>query len=186
MASSDRFPTAFDEQAFGMLLGVEFLEYGKMTSEGHLVTAVSVPILRIFAELERNPSLLFEFSKDPTAFEQFIAGAYDLDGWEVTLTPRSGDLGRDVIATKTSFPRIRIMEQCKAFSRTRKVNQNDVRAMIGVLSSDPGATKAIITTTNEFAPGVASDPGIQGLLPYRLELRDGAGLLSWLKGLKGR
>src|SRR5579859_2292435 len=52
-----------------------------------------------------------------------------------------------------------------------------------VLSADISATKGIITTTSEFAPGVYTDPFIAPTIPYRLELMDGNRLQQWLREL---
>jgi len=125
--------------------------------------------------------LLFQFAQSPTRFEEFIAASYEMAGWErVILTPRSGDGGRDVIAEKSGFGSLRFIDQCKAFSKGNLVGHNDVRAMIGVLSTDHSANTALISTTSDFAPGVEKDQAIQSLVPNRLELRNGANLLSWL------
>ena len=52
--------------------------------------------------------------------------------------------------------------------------------MVGVLNLDKGASKGIITTTSEFAPGVEKDKDIAELLPTRLELKPRGALLDWL------
>jgi len=47
-------------------------------------------------------------------WEEIIAGAYKKAGFdEVTLTPRSGDLGRDVIAIKKGLGSVRVIDQVK-------------------------------------------------------------------------
>ena len=92
-----------------------------------------MPWTAIFNQLENHPELLPEFASSPENFEQFIAGAYDKAGYLVTLTPRSGDGGRDIVAEKRGYGAIRILDQCKAFSKGRRVGQNDVRALLGVL-----------------------------------------------------
>src|SRR6266704_1871942 len=72
---------------------------GDRTPEGELVEAVTVPWFEIIELLNRDPALAFQL--DPRKWEEMIAGAYERAGFdEVTLTPRSGDLGRDVIAVK--------------------------------------------------------------------------------------
>ena len=113
--------------------------------------------------------------------EELIAGAYTRHGWdEVTITPRSGDGGRDIIAVKRGLCTIRIIDQVKAYSPGQEVTANDVRALLGVLSSDPNVTKGYVTTTAQFAPRLLEDNTIRQYVPYRLELKDGAQLRSWL------
>ena len=54
----------------------------------------------------------------------------------MNLTPRSGDYGRDVIATsKTKLVGVvRIIDQVKRYTPPNEVTANDVRAMLGVLA----------------------------------------------------
>lgn len=98
---------------------------------------------------------------------------------EVTLTPRSGDLGRDVIAVKRGIATVRVIDQVKAYKPSLLVTAKDVRALMGVLQTD-GASKGFVTTTSDFAPRVRSDPLISPLIPSRLELIDGKTLLMRL------
>ena len=116
--------------------------------------------------------------------EEFLAGAYERDGYEVVITPRSSDKGRDVIATKSGFGSIRILDQAKAYSPGKSVTQDDVRAMLGVLATDSNASKGVITTTSDFQPGILSGDDFKRFMPYRLELKNGQQLRDWLKQLK--
>ena len=138
-----------------------------------------IPWDAILDELRKNPEFLR--CLDPRQMEEFVAASYDVAGFEeVTLTPRSGDRGRDVIAVKRGLFKIRVLDQVKALNKTI-VTPDDVRAMIGTLALDSAASKAVITTTSEFAPSVITDPDIKRLMPSRLELRNRAGMLEWLK-----
>ena len=58
-----------------------------------------------------------------------------------------------------------------------------MRALVGVLTADPKASKGIITTTSDFPPQMENDPSIAPFLPTRLELVDGKTLQQWLKEL---
>lgn len=163
------------------LIGFQLLEIREHVDQGSIVTALALPWQSIVTKLETDPAFLYQFVQAPEKFEEFIAASYELDGFSVTLTPRSGDRGRDVIAEKKGFGAIRILDQCKAFSKGRRVELNDVRAMIGVLSLDRGASKAVISTTSDFATGVTKSDEFRDLIPYRLELRNGEALTEWLK-----
>ena len=60
---------------------------------------MTVPWFEIVKLLKADPSLAFQIP--PRKWEEIIAGAYKKAGFEeVTLTPRSGDHGRDIIAVK--------------------------------------------------------------------------------------
>jgi restriction system protein len=154
---------------------------GERTHEGNLIEAVAIPWFEIINLLTKDPNVAFEIP--PEKWEEIIAGGYRKAGWdEVTLTPRSGDHGRDVIAVKKAFGTVRVIDQVKAFKATRLVSANDVRALLGVLHADP-ASKGFVTTTTDFAPRVRTDPFIKPLMPARLELVNGQMLLERLKQL---
>jgi restriction system protein len=118
------------------------------------------------------------FKLDPFKLEELVAGMYERQGFEVTLTPRSGDFGRDVIAVKPGFGTVRLIESVKRYGPDHRVPANDVRALLGVLAGDPRASKGIVTTTSDFAPRIAEDPFIQPFIPFRLELVNGTDLLK--------
>lgn len=156
------------------------VERGQKTPDGQIVRAVTVPWLAIYQELERDPDRIFEFVNQPRKFEEFIATSYDMAGYDkVELTPASGDGGRDVIASKTGLITVRVLDQAKAYAPSRKVTANDVRAMHGVLAKDSNASKAVVTTTADFAPGVSKE--FESFMPNRIELRNGSGVLEWLR-----
>ena len=152
------------------------------SNEGDLVRAIISPWRAIVELLKDDWNQAYQIS--PRTWEELIAGAFDQDGYdEVILTPRSGDFGRDVVATKHGVGSVRIIDSVKAFRPDRLVRQDDVRALLGVLYGDPRASKAIITTTSDFAPGIASDPYLAPSMPTRLELMNGVQLRDWMTKL---
>lgn len=156
------------------------LTFGDKTSEGRLIEAVGVPWFTILEMIKEDPDSIYQI--DPFKWEEIIAGAYDAAGFdEVILTPRSGDKGRDVIASINGIGSIRIVDQVKAYSPDHLVPANDVRALAGVISMERNVSKGVITTTSDFAPKVKDDDLIKSLLPYRLELRPKNLLLPWLE-----
>jgi len=149
---------------------------GPKTPEGSLITAVAPAWRAIIALLEKDWSLAFQIGD--RKWEEIIAASYDEAGFdEVTLTPRSGDLGRDVIAVRRGHFGVRFIDQVKAYGPDRRVTADDVRALFGVLSADPKANKGIVTTTAEFAPKIESDALLTPFFPQRLELVDGKQLI---------
>jgi restriction system protein len=146
------------------------LEFGDKSQEGVLVEAVTVPWYEIIDILRRDPDAAYVI--DPFKWEHILAGAYERAGFdEVILTPRSGDRGRDVIATKHGVGSIRIVDQMKAY------------APDGVLGLYPNVSKAVLTTTSDFSRGVLDDPEIRRFVPHRLELKPRDVLLPWLESL---
>ncbi|MEZ5586264.1 MAG: restriction endonuclease [Sedimenticolaceae bacterium] len=154
------------------------LEFAGSTPDGRLVRAVAAPWFEILKLIKQDPQSIYQI--DPFKFEEIIAGAWHATGVfdEVILTHRSGDLGRDVIATSRTLGSVRIVDQVKAYAPGRLVPANDVRALAGVLLRDQNVSKGIVTTTSDFAPKVRDE--FSDLMPYRLELRGGDDTLNWL------
>ena len=165
-----------------VMIGVSLVDVGERTDEGHIITAVTPAWMSVLRELESDSNALSRL--DSRQMEELVAGAYREEGWEVTLTPRSGDGGRDVIARRDDFGAIKLLDQVKAYKPGHLVEAEEVRAMYGVLNLDQKASKAVITTTSRFAPHVAQD--FANVTPTRLDLRDGADLRRWLATIFAR
>jgi restriction system protein len=154
------------------------------THKGTLVRSTALVWDAIAKRLQGHWSLAYEIP--PRTWEEIIAGAFDKAGYdEVVLTPRSGDHGRDVIAIRNGVGCIKIIGSVKAYAPGNRVGYDDVRALLGVLSGEPDASKGIITTTSDFPPRIEADPFIAPFLPTRLELINGAALQKWLAKLAG-
>ena len=154
------------------------------TKEGQLIEAVAWPWFKIIEIIQKDPNVVYQL--DWRKWEEIIAGAYKQQGFEVVLTPRSGDKGRDVIATSPGIGCIRYFDQVKAYSPNRLVTADEIRAMIGVLTLEANVSKGILTTTSDFAPGILQDKDITRFIPYRLELKPKGALLDWLSSLAPR
>jgi restriction system protein len=149
--------------------------------EGELIRAITIPLQAIIQKLAENPSLMYEIN--PRKWEEIVAATYEASGRfdRVRLTPPSGDFGRDLIAEKDGFGSVRFIESVKRYKPGNEVTAEHVRAILGVLSGDQKATKALISTTWEFAPKVEEDPFIKPFLHTRLELVNGIRLIERLK-----
>ncbi len=165
-----------------LLIPASILNLGDRVTEGQLIEAVALPWFEILKELERDPQFLHQLCW--RRVEELVAGAYKREGWpEVILTHRSGDGGRDIIASRPGVGAVRIIDQVKAYSPGHKVTAAEVREVYGVLTRDQNVSKGIVTTTATFAPGVHAE--WKALIPFRLELKDGPTLTAWLMGLRG-
>jgi restriction system protein len=152
------------------------------TLDGHLIDAVAPAWFEILRLIEKDPEIVYKIP--PRTWEEIIAGAYERSGFDrVTLTPRSGDFGRDVIAEKTGWWCVRFIDQVKAYKPGHLVTAEEVRALGFVLLSDQSANKGVVTTTSDFAPKITSDPFIKPHLPNRIELINGKELLKRLRVL---
>jgi restriction system protein len=143
------------------------------TAEGVLVRSASTLWSEIVSQLGSDWSLAYNIPSD--RWEEIIAGAFKKANYdEVTLTPRSGDHGRDVIAIKRGFGCVKIIGSVKAYAPGNLVPYDHVRALLGVMSGEQNTSKGIVTTTSDFPPKISDDPFIKPFLPTRLELVNGA------------
>ncbi|MER9410639.1 restriction endonuclease [Mesorhizobium sp. M0589] len=151
----------------------------KKVYEGVLITSVSFVWVEIVEMLKGDWSKAYEMS--PQVWEEVVAGAYKRAGYdEVTLTPRSGDHGRDLIAVKKGIGAIKILGSVKAYNPGLLVSKEQVHALVGVVSLDPAATKGILTTTSDFAPQMLRDKNLAQVIPDKIELMNGERLRLWL------
>jgi len=97
---------------YGGLLLQTVVTLGPKVAEGQLVEAVAIPWFQIVDMIDRNPAAIHQL--DWRKWEEIIAGAYQQAGFEVILTPRSNDGGRDVIASRAGIGSIRFIDQVKA------------------------------------------------------------------------
>ena len=86
---------------------------------------------------------------NPQSFEKYVAGIYEKEGYDVTVTPYSGDYGVDVIAEKGGE---RIAVQVKQYGcSSRKVNRQMVMELHGA-AAYAGCNKAVIATNGDVLP----------------------------------
>ena len=170
--------------SLGSLLLLTVVVPGANTTEGKLIEAVTIPWFEMIAYILKDPTAMFKIP--PRKWEEIIAGAYKQAGFdEVTLTPRSGDYGRDVIAIKKGLGTIRVIDQVKAYKPGHLVTAEEVRALIGVLHGDH-ASKGFLSTTSDFAPKLIEDPLVRPFIPARLGLINGKLLLDRLVELANK
>jgi len=152
------------------------------TQSGLLVKSTSTVWDEVVKELGADWTVAYKIP--PERWEEIVAGAFKKAGYdEVILTPRSGDYGRDVIATKHGVGCVKILGSVKAHAPDHLVPYDAVRALIGVITGEQNTSKGIITTTSDFPPRIESDINIKPFLPTRLELINGAKLQKWLEDL---
>jgi restriction system protein len=156
------------------------LDLGGKTDDGRIVLGVRDVWHELIDYFLRDPESLYEV--DPRKMEEIIAGTWERSKRydEVVLTPRSGDRGRDIIATKRGHGSIRIVNEVKAYNPGHVVTAEQVRAFITVIRGQ-AHSKGIITTTSDFAPRLMDNDEIKRDIPFVVELMPRDALLDWLK-----
>src|ERR1700743_630376 len=130
-----------------------------------LLKSTSAVWQEIAEKLGADWTLAYRLS--PQNWEEIVAGAFKKCGYEVVLTPRSGDYGRDVIATRSGVGCVKIIGSVKAYLPDTLVPYDHVRSLIGVMTGERDVSKGIVMTTSDFPPNIERDPFIAPLLPTR-------------------
>ena len=91
-------------------------------------------------------------SMDPRDFEKLVASLLDDQGWEVSLTPRTKDGGRDIVANRIisgiKFPMI---VECKRWNNP--IGVSVMRTLLGTVFQDMREScKGVLATTSRFTP----------------------------------
>jgi restriction system protein len=155
----------------------------RKVAEGRLIRSTTVIWTEVVKRLASDWSVAQQLT--PEQWEEIVGGAFKNCGLfdEVIITPRSGDYGKDIIATKRGFGSVKVLGSVKAYAPGNLVPYDAIRSLIGVVTSDPAASKGIITTTSDFPPRVEQDPSIAPFMPTRLELINGKRLQQMLADL---
>ncbi len=137
--------------------------------------------LRALDEVVRNPEAMTALNARD--FERFIATLIEQLGFEdVILTPRSGDRGRDVLATKRIHGiSIMFAFECKRYKAP--VDPDIMRALLGtIVHRDSRANKGVLVTTSNFSAAarqfILTEPALDG--------RDFDGIVEWLNEYSSR
>ena len=113
---------------------------------------------------------------DRRKFEQLIAELFAGFGYEVELTQRTRDGGKDIIAIKRQEVDLRFLIECKRPDPGNPVSISTVRELYGV-KVDDGASKAILVTTTYFSPDAKL---FSEKHRWELELRDFEAIKLWV------
>jgi hypothetical protein len=99
---------------------------------------------KLVAYFHKNPAELK--TMDRRLFEELVAELFHGFRYQVELTKRTRDGGKDIIAIKQDEINVKYLIECKCPDPGGKVNIGTVRELYGVKTSE-GATKGIIVTT---------------------------------------
>lgn len=111
-------------------------------------------------------------------FEEFIAELFTGFGYDVELTQKTRDGGKDIIAVKsTNDISSKYLIECKRPDIGNPVGVGVVRELMGV-KSDERATMAIAVTTTHFTPDARQ---FYQRNRWELELKEYKDILGWIE-----
>jgi Restriction endonuclease len=113
---------------------------------------------------------------DRRTFEELVAFLFEGFGYEVELTKKTRDGGRDVVAVRRAEIHTKYLIECKRPDPGTPIGIRPVRELYGV-KQDEGASKAILATTTYFGPDALL---FMERHRWELEPRDYLGVLDWI------
>lgn len=151
------------------------LLYSAASSTIEVVSAASAELLARLSEFPAE-----RFAIDPRVFEETVAELLLRMGYEVQLTPRSGDKGRDVIAAfRAPAAPVLMLVECKRYAAHRPVGPEPVARVWSRLFDDH-ANLGMVVTTSSFTPSAHELALSRG---YQMTLRDGDDFIAWVRSL---
>lgn len=130
----------------------------------------------LLTDIRNNPGLIYSLS--PSEFEDFVALLLIKKGYDVEVTSRVKDGGKDIIA-KYRMPTgntIITYIECKKYNVDKKVGVHYIRALYGTIQAD-SINYGIVATSSSFTKG-AKD--FQLANRHHLCLADYSVLNTWL------
>lgn len=138
-------------------------------------------ISELISVLKTCPELMKEIS--PREFEEVVSEIFRSKGFEVDLTQRTADGGKDIIAIHTDSLGIRnkYFIECKRYTGNNKVGVALVRALQGVKNTKDGPNKTILVTTSTFTSGAIKFVEQEATSKWDISLADYNVLVDWIK-----
>ncbi|MDH4572508.1 restriction endonuclease [Salinicola acroporae] len=119
-------------------------------------------------------------------FEEIVAEVFNHKGYEVDLTKKTRDGGKDIIAIHTDALGIKnkYFIECKYYLESNKVSVGVVREIYGVKNTKDGPNKTIVVTTSTFTSDARKFVENEASSSWDLSLVDREQLLNWLNEYK--
>jgi restriction system protein len=128
-------------------LNAYFLAHCQFLPDGR-IDGLSDAMALIRARFIQTPRSALLSSLEPYQFEHLIDKLYSEMGYSTTLTQKTRDGGRDVIAEKSgAAKREKLLIECKTLKRN--IGVQPVRSLLGIVS-DEKATKGVFVCTSTF------------------------------------
>jgi len=138
----------------------------------------SIP--ELISALKGSPYLLRELTA--REFEEVVAEVFRAKGFEVDLTKKTRDGGKDIIAIHTDGLGIqsKYFIECKHYAEDNKIGVGIVRALHGVKNAKDGPNKTILATTSTFTAEAKKFVENEIASKWDITLADYDDIVKWL------
>lgn len=155
-------PDNFNVRDFG-----EFVDRLGIGKEGHkLLKSVNFLPFDLLRTLQRHPQMMREMS--PRDFEVLVAELLTRLEFQVELTPKSNDGGKDIVGFRmVNGIQIKFYFECKKYAESNKVGVGELRSLLGTVNGHGAqANIGVLVTTSTFTKGsielMAADARLNG------------------------
>lgn len=141
-------------------------------------------ISELVTYLKVSPELIRELTS--REFEEVIAELFRSKGFQVDLTKRTRDGGKDIIAIHTDVFGIqnKYFIECKHYAETNKVGVDVVRTLHGVKNTKDGPNKTIVATTSTFTTDARKFVEQEIASKWDMSLADYDEIVKWIHDYK--
>jgi len=117
-------------------------------------------------------------------FEELIATVFSKHGFQVELTKKTRDGGRDIIAIRSDLGiKSKYIIECKRYASHHPVRVDLVRGLYGVQVQE-GANKSVLATTSYFTPDAKEFASKIGTTEWAMDLKDYQDIVLWISKTK--
>lgn len=124
-----------------------------------------------------NPDFIYKIK--PYQFEELVAELLEKEGFNVNLTKRTHDGGKDIfIAQNNTLGNFLYYIECKQFAPNNHVGVKFVRELYGTISADRATAGLLVTTSyfskeaTDFVENVQNQLSLKGYLELRKWIKD--------------
>lgn len=149
-----------------------------LPEEKRIITNLCDGISELLYEVSKKPDIVY--SIEPRKFEELIARIFSIHGFDIQLTKKTRDGGRDIIAIKSDLDiRLKYLIECKRYAADNPVNVELVRALYGVQMQE-GANKSVLATTSRFTADAKEFASKQNTTEWAMDLKDINDIRQWI------
>jgi hypothetical protein len=165
---------------YHVILNKPLLEFSLETPIKHqsIMTISSQISVELISYFSKHPNELKRI--DRRLFEELIAELFYGFGFNIELTQKTRDGGRDIIAIKNVEAELKYLIECKRPEPGNPIGIKPVRELFGV-KQDEKATKAILATTTHFSRDAIL---FFERNKWELEPKDFRGIMNWINDYK--
>lgn len=134
---------------------------------------------KIFAYLAEHPEEIYR-NLTPREFEEFMAQLYNKLGYNVELTPKTRDGGKDIILRKPDVLGDMVYYvECKRYKEKNKIGLDVVQRLAGIIETDK-VNGGVIATTSYLSP-IAEKWIVNNKLNYKIQNHNFSTIQKMLK-----